>query len=279
MRGTESQNGDFCPIYRTYPLYPGIRVSAGTRGCPDVKGPPIVPPNRLARFKAMYRGSRCNTSKSAPIGLYIMRPAGANHLSSRGGSGTYIFIPPKAPIIWCAKANASGSFWITTAISVICPLSAVSACFWSSVKTRWARFWTSRSNSRRKRAASALAVAAVACALAISACAMTRSAFALAVSSSTTLVRQSDWSSRMEVVRHCNKRKAIVAHAPMAVITPPAKTPFQEIGYQYSAHSNSDGSTATSVESLWFFTAMTIVISAPVLLLAFVGISLWRWRR
>jgi hypothetical protein len=43
-------------------------------------------------------------------------------------------------------------------------------------------------------------------------------------------------------VRHCKSKNAMVAHAPIAVITPPSKTPFQEIGYQYSAQSRSEGS-------------------------------------
>lgn len=124
----------------------------------------------------------------------------------------------------------------------------------------------------------AVASAICAFALAMSACAMPRSALAFAVSNSTTLVRHSDCSSRMVVVRHCNNKNAIVAQAPTAVINPPNRTPFHETGYQYSAHSNSEGSTATSSAPFWFFAAISIVIAAPIALLALFAVMLWRWR-
>jgi hypothetical protein len=111
--------------------------------------------------------------------------------------------------------------------------------------------------SKASWASSARAFASAICtlALAMSACATPSSALDLVVSASTTVVRQSDCASRIVVVRHCSNKNAIVAHAPTAVMIPPPKTPFQEIGYQYSAHSNNDGSTATRV-SLWFFMAI-----------------------
>lgn len=152
--------------------------------------------------------------------------------------------------------------------------SAISLCICSGFKCLgFLSFW--RANSASAVRAWALAISA--CAFAISACAAPRSALALAVSASNTEVRQSDCSSRILVVRHCNSKKAMVAHAPIAVITPPARTPFQEIGYQYSAQSSSEGSTATRSAPLWFFSAMAIVNVAPVALLAFFAFALWRW--
>ena len=113
----------------------------------------------------------------------------------------------------------------------------------------------------------------------ISARAVSSAALAFRLSDSSTEVRQSDCSSRIVVDRHCNSRNAIVAQAPIAVMRPPPKTPFHAIGYQYSAHSNNEGSTATRLASFWFVSAMAIVILAPIALLVFFAVSLWRWRR
>ena len=143
---------------------------------------------------------------------------------------------------------------------------AITSSTCSSLMTRGVIFFSSCANFNSASLARALASTiacrafavslsrAAACTLdlAISACAMPRSALALAVSASNTEVRQSPCSSRIVVVRHCSSKNAIVAHAPMAVMTPPTRTPFQEIGYQYSAHSKREGSTATRVESLLF---------------------------
>jgi hypothetical protein len=130
----------------------------------------------------------------------------------------------------------------------------------------WRSLSVSRANSAVRSfalAAPSLATAICAFALAISACAIPREAFACAVCASSATVLISDCSSRMLVVRHCNNRNAIVAHAPTAVITPPAKTPFQEMGYQYSAQSKSDGSIGTGWEPFAFFSAITLNIAAP----------------
>ena len=158
--GRYVQNGDFWPIYNTWPLYPGITAGMGPRSCGDRKGRLVVPPNRFAALRARYSGSSFKVSSFVPSGLYIIKPAGANHLSSRGGSGTYIFISRKAPSNWIAKAWASISFWTTIAISEIFPRSSeIIAVFCSSLKTRCARFWISRSNAKRNRAASSFAMA------------------------------------------------------------------------------------------------------------------------
>jgi hypothetical protein len=71
----------------------------------------------------------------------------------------------------------------------------------------------------------------------------------------------------------------MVAHAPMAVIAPATSSPFQAIGYQYSAEANSAGSIGDKSETIWFWSAILIITLSPVALVVFVGIFLWRTRR
>jgi hypothetical protein len=178
---------------------------------------------------------------------------------------------PTCPAKFC------GSDSKVTAISNGVPENGKTAALilatWDSSSFRGA---LNLSNASWASSARAFASAICTLALAISACATPSSALDLAVSASTTVVRQSDCASRIVVVRHCSNKNAIVAHAPTAVMIPPPKIPFQEIGYQYSAHSNNDGSTATRVY-LWFFSALAIVIAAPIAILAFFAVALWLW--
>jgi hypothetical protein len=50
-----------------------------------------------------------------------------------------------------------------------------------------------------------------------------------------------NFCSRIKDVRHCNKRNAIVAQAANAVANPAPSSPFQAIGYQYSAQASRAG--------------------------------------
>ncbi|MEA2875791.1 MAG: hypothetical protein QOF14_987 [Hyphomicrobiales bacterium] len=123
----------------------------------------------------------------------------------------------------------------------------------------------------------ASASAILAWALAISACALPRSAFASAVCNSSADVLHSECCSRMAVVRHCSNRNAIVAQAPMAVMMPPTSTPFQEIGYQYSAQTSRAWAIGEGSEPVGFSIAMVVIIAAPIILLFYIVGAFWRW--
>ncbi len=103
------------------------------------------------------------------------------------------------------------------------------------------------------------------------------SRFASAVCNSSAEVLHSDWVSRMFIVRHCSNRNTIEKHAPTAVIIPANSSPFQAIGYQYSAQASSWESIGD--DDILFFSTIVVVLLSPIFLIIFVVVFLWQTRR
>jgi hypothetical protein len=210
------------------------------------------------------------SSSEIDLDITVTPPKGETHIFTLAlVTSTYRashFAALRTPSKLFASIYESGSSatWETITIFFGTPSKAARKIF-SSIR-RGPSFC--RSSSRRSSAAAVRAFASAICALAfaISACATPSVALACAVCVSSVAVRNSDCSSRILVVRHCNSKNAMVATAPIAVITPPSKTPFQEIGYQYSAQSRSAGSIGACWEPMLFSWAIALIVGAPVAL-------------
>jgi hypothetical protein len=101
-------------------------------------------------------------------------------------------------------------------------------------------------------------------------------AVASAVLYSSVEVRHSDCLSRIPDAQYCANRKAIVAQAPTAAITPAISSPYQETSNHQLARSNSDGSTGIDPRTFWFVVAVIGVCCAPIGLIVFLVAFFWR---